>query len=250
MTKRDWERLASTFESEVFDIVSTDAKQVIGRVLREICRHRSDLVAVDLGCGIGTFAKRFSPRFQRVYGVDYSPRMLNRARSNCTAPNVTFLEGNLANGAARSVPRGDITVLFNVLTSPVAAVRSNILDTVWKVTKASGTALVLVPSSESAAHVFRYALPEDREQHYPCDGLYSRGGVVQKHFSRSEIAAATERAGFRCPRILRVPYPVGEEFVGRPCYALRRSPPWDWLAICTKSVRRAVVADSVKSIKS
>jgi SAM-dependent methyltransferase len=58
-----------------------------------LLRHLPDpcRTALDIGCGIGTFARQLARRADHVTGIDLSPAMLDRARQeSADVPNLTY----------------------------------------------------------------------------------------------------------------------------------------------------------------
>ncbi len=86
------ERLAKVLETR-----GADAQQ---RRLREDFLAAVDFAAgarvLEVGCGTGVLTRWLArwPNVDSVVGVDIAPSLLDRARSLCTEPNVTFEEGD------------------------------------------------------------------------------------------------------------------------------------------------------------
>lgn len=51
-------------------------------------------LCVDLGCGHGVIARAFSGEFDKIYGVDPSPGMIEQARSLTSQKNIEFVESS------------------------------------------------------------------------------------------------------------------------------------------------------------
>src|SRR3954468_6104276 len=74
----------------------TDGEATLDRVLEilGVAIERSDTV-VDIGCGVGRLSRAASGRAHRVYGVDVSAEMIERAKSyNRHLDNVEWLVGD------------------------------------------------------------------------------------------------------------------------------------------------------------
>jgi len=248
MTRRDWNRVASVFEAEICNIVGTDYRRVLGRALFGIRSDWSKSVVVDLGCGIGTFIKRFGHKFKLIYGVDYSKHMLDRAQRLCGGVrNVRWVLADIRKLRARSVPKADLIVCLNVITSASAAVRAEIMRSVGRVTSEEGWALVVVPSLESEIHAAVMTSAVERKvplfRHLKPGGLVRRGDTTQKYFTKDEIVQSLGRhTGFGLFHVRKVWYPWSAELEISIPPQYRLVPPWDWLVICKRSLDSGATA--------
>lgn len=50
---------------------------------------------LELGCGTGIFSRELAKSAAKITAVDISPDLLQRARSECGAKNIQFVQGNL-----------------------------------------------------------------------------------------------------------------------------------------------------------
>jgi predicted TPR repeat methyltransferase len=75
-----FDRFASRFEARVVGELRYAAPEVAARLLAPLLEGRSDLRAVDLGCGTGLSGPVLRPHAAKLVGVDLSPAMLDRAR--------------------------------------------------------------------------------------------------------------------------------------------------------------------------
>ncbi len=96
---------------------------------------------LDVGCGVGQFVYELAstrPNAE-VFGVDPSPGMIKRARSDYSLPNTEYLEG-----FAEDVKRGDG---FDVITSmhslPYVSDTAKTLSTMAKLLRPGGRLLVV-----------------------------------------------------------------------------------------------------------
>jgi hypothetical protein len=126
----------------------------------------------------------------------------------------------------------DLTVCMNVITASSPERRNAIWRSVATVTKPGGHALVVVPSIESDAMVRKHAFRAGRAAEFVAtqDGLVTRDGALQKHFSREELAATLSANGFTVRRIGRASYPWSVEGLRKPSAASVKSP-WDWICL-------------------
>ena len=246
MSRREWNRLAAEFENSVCDISSTDQGHVLRRLVSRVCRPSGRSMLIDLGCGIGSFIQRFGDRFEEVVGVDFSSRMLQRAKARCSALHtVRWLHLSIPDAAGIVGPTATLTVCLNVITSAVQSEREHLWSSLGAVTSAGGFVLLVVPSVESDRMVRRklarrQASLKDRWSERNAD-LVNRAGVLQKFYSRSELRETVARNGLVVKALRRVHYPWLEEGING-----RLSPegpsPWDWacLAQCLPGTAKPV----------
>ncbi|MEJ1972176.1 MAG: class I SAM-dependent methyltransferase [Lacunisphaera sp.] len=83
MNAGDWDKLANAYAAEVCDIFMRDRRGVIARWLKASGLLRGRRSVLDLGCGIGSFFRKYGRYFGAKVGSDHSARMLHYARSRC-----------------------------------------------------------------------------------------------------------------------------------------------------------------------
>jgi hypothetical protein len=121
---------------------------------------------------------------------------------------------------------------MNVITSSSHEQRQALWQSVAMVTKPGGHALIVVPSIESDHMVREFAFRAGRADEFKstADGLVTRDGAVQKHFSREEFVATLSANGFTAVRIGCAVYPWSVESFRKPPSAGSKMP-WDWMCL-------------------
>jgi SAM-dependent methyltransferase len=237
MNNRDWNKLAKKFESHVCDITATEVSKTVPALVGSAHIPKSKAVLVDLGCGIGTFIRRYGARFDQIFGVDFADRILERAKQNQTRnmlPKVTWMAKDLPSAAAEIGPQADLTVCLNVITSANSTTRRRLWQGVAAVTKPKGFALVGVPALESARMVHGYEQKaKSKNPGVLRKTLLNRAGATQKHFSESELRATFGRHGFELRKLARVYVPWAEEGMEKPKDA-NGDKPFDWLCLAQR----------------
>jgi precorrin-6B methylase 2 len=241
MSKNQWDQLATHFEDEVCDITA-----VSGDLLSELVhrvRPGEDRVLVDAGCGIGSFVKRFGPRYGEVVAFDFAPRMVGRARKRCAdLTHVTWSTLGLEDAAGKIGPVGDLSVCLNVITSTNEQLRERQWTSLAGLAKPGGHVLVVVPSIESARHVIKHVDPSNEIHGSNIEeGLIFRGDEHQKHYGREELRQTVWCRGMRILSLRRIYYPWTDEGLNEEL-SVRR--PWDWVCLARKSKRRRTSGDS------
>jgi SAM-dependent methyltransferase len=234
MNRRRWDQVYSGKSPKVSDIVAADRKRIIADTVEQIIAYRRPQTVVDIGCGAGTFIQRFSSRFRSIVGVDYAKAVVNQAQRRCRrCTNVTWVVQDVT--TARSVISPcDLAVCLNVVTSPSSRHRAALWRALCRLTRAGGTAIVVVPSLESHHCVMRIATYFGlRADPLDNNGCVVRGGDPQKFFAASEVLAALARVGFTPALLAAVPYAWSHEGLPhlRSGVADR---PWDWLVVASK----------------
>lgn len=109
MPKNFWDSVATKYEKSVKKDSTSDfayERQVNALSILSLCDNSG--VAIDLGCGDGRFTKDLSSRYKKVYGIDYSQKMLRVAKSNC--PNSEFILYDLERGLPDIKTKADLVV--------------------------------------------------------------------------------------------------------------------------------------------
>ena len=224
MNRAEWDLHAAKFESMVCDIVTDETGSQMPRFVASACRSRKNLELVDLGCGVGSFVKKFGHRFEKITGIDFAPRIVARAKKRCgEMPNATWLAMDVCKSADVLGRVADLAVCLNVITSPREAKRDALWSTLAAVTKPSGHALVVVPSMESQLMVNKLGASADKIK---AGGLVSRDGVWQKFYEREELISTVSDKGFNVTRIAKVYYPWSVDGLRKPRGS--KQLPWDW----------------------
>lgn len=235
MSRRDWNRLAATFEVAVCDVTRSSGAELAQLVRRAEPSREKTLV--DAGCGIGSFTRRFGRRFGRVIAFDFAAKMVARAKKRCVGVNddLTWLTMGLEEGAHKLGPVGDLVTCLNVITSTDARVRRQQWASLAGLARPGGYVLVVVPSLESALRVVEFA-DEDNQIHDSDfdSGIVFRGKYPQKHYSRDELRETIADQGLRVVSLKRIRYPWSDDGVDDP----GRPGPWSWVALARKRSRR------------
>jgi len=238
LKRAEWNRLADEFETQVCDVTRTDKKKQVERLVNALRLPKANPVLLDLGCGLGTFIKQYGERFRRVIGIDFAPRMVERAQARCPElPGVTWKAMDMARAGEAFGPCADLAVCMNVITSPSTARRNGLWSALAAVAKPRGYVLLVLPSIESACmvHVVEHGRPATRRAQ--ATGLLARSGAVQKHFARAELAAVLAEHGMIVERIAPLYYPWSEEGLSTP---RKRGVglPYDWVCVARRAAPR------------
>jgi len=234
MDRAEWDQLAANFEELVVDVTADETSAQVSRFVAA-AELPAKAVLVDLGCGIGSFIKRYGARFAEIDGVEHAPKIIARAEVKCAAvKNVRWLALDFAQAAKRLKDRADLTVCMNVITSDKAAERNAQWRGLRAVTKRGGYTLIVVPSFDSERMVQKHTpAGKDGKPGFKADGLSEKAGSWQKHYRRDELKTLLMRHGFEVTRIGRIYSPWSREGLRKPRNPAFKSP-WDWICLARR----------------
>ncbi len=227
MKARDWDRLASAYADEVCDIFVRDRKKVIATWLKHRGLLRGRKTLLDVGCGIGSFVKRYGRHFGANVGTDHSRRMLEIAARRCRAlTNCEWMQADVQALPATFHDRADLVVCSNVITFVSAAVCHRAMQQVVRCTRPGGHLLFILPSLES--HDAVVTLETGRRQpHRGATAIVRRDDRMQRFYTAAGARRLATRAGLRSVQAHKVWYPWHDEGIGS--VPRGQELPWDWM---------------------
>jgi SAM-dependent methyltransferase len=252
MKRAYWDRLASRYSNEVLEITAIDTHRVLARTAARLGRRYA--VAGDFGCGVGATTRTFAPCFERIVGVDFSPKLLAEAKRRTKDDNVSYVLADLATSETLGF-RVDAGFCVNCLIAPRYETRIRIARSVVRAVRRGGPVVIVVPALESALRTYQALVRLDmvdgdarsegvrrvnaiaaREVRSIADGIVTTGGEPTKHYLGDEIVEFAAEAGLSVDRLERVEYAWREEIelgrIGeRTRRALGKGAPWDWLVV-------------------
>jgi SAM-dependent methyltransferase len=253
MKRAYWDRLATLYSDKVLEITAIDAKGLLARTAESF--GGADAVAADFGCGIGATTRVFAPFFKRVIGVDFSPKLLEEAKRQTRATNVSYVLADLAAEKVAQI-EADVGFCVNCLIAPSHEIRMRIARNIAKCVVGRGKVAFVVPSLESVLRTYhalirldaadgasrrqatqRITLLAKREVRSIAEGVVEIGGEPTKHYLGDEIAEFLTDAGFKIDTIDRVEYgwdvELDFEFAeeSTPEASPGERQPWDWLLV-------------------
>lgn len=240
MNEHDWDRVAGSFEQEIFNVPANDAK---GHILNWVERLAfPGAVATDLGCGVGRTLPMLAERFEQVFAVDVSSQCLEVAAKACEDhDNIVYVHVDLSK-AEKKYPAADVVLCINTLLAPALEVRGPVIDRTCRSVKRGGHLLLVVPSINSALlTAFRHLQWNLRNGMDPAEAqrsaaLNSQGldhGIVHidnvptKHYLKEELEAMLSERGFDILAMEKIEYPWTTEFDAPPKW-MKEPYPWDW----------------------
>lgn len=243
-----WNKIAPDYNEEIFDVFASDRKGILGRYLK---LHTSQTgIAIDFGCGNGKAFPLLAPAFKKVLGLDISSNLLKQAKARGYS-NVTVQRADLTRKNLELLP-ADFVFCCNVIMFPNLDKNLKALRNIARALKSGGTALVVLPSLDSALFsswrlidIYRKEGVEAveipaREFHYfkgskrdLVQGIVYIDGVPTKHYSGSELEVILPEAGLSITALEKIEYNWDSELANPPDW-LKAPYPWDWLVECRK----------------
>ena len=85
MKRAYWEKMAPSYQEEIFDVLKEDKKALIRKAIKKYARPEQTVI--DIGCAVGKWFPVLSPLFKKVIALDISAENLRIAKA--TYPHFT-----------------------------------------------------------------------------------------------------------------------------------------------------------------
>lgn len=245
--QKHWDSIGSRYDEEIFDVFRLNKARKLQKYLKKHAnpKHR----ATDFGCGTGKSFPYLAPSFNEVLAIDISQNLIDIARES-GHPNVTFMRMDLTEENL-NLPKTDFAFCCNVAILPEPVGNQAILRNIQETLKRNGTAIVVVPSLESALYsswmlvewyrregVDTHEIPEAELSYFNgrkniAQGVVFIDGVPTKHYLETELEVLFNSIDLSIDKIDRLEYDWSTEFDSPPDW-MAEPYPWDWLIECRK----------------
>jgi 2-polyprenyl-3-methyl-5-hydroxy-6-metoxy-1,4-benzoquinol methylase len=245
-----WNDFAHKYDDLVIDAFTYGRSNMVTAAIERFASLGRDVA--DFGCGPGKLLPWLAMKFQKVYGYDFSNKLLGIAKKRCKGlSNVTIKNADLSQPVDR-IPMVDVVVSLNAALMPDTDLRLNFLRGMASRIKPGGHLVMNVPSVESILYdAFRETEWYRKEGHptrkaekmadVSCltrprmlaQGVLYRGTEPTKHYLREElIVLVRDEMKLDLLDILKVEYDwkIGMEDDQVPGW-MSEPLPWDWLVI-------------------
>jgi 2-polyprenyl-3-methyl-5-hydroxy-6-metoxy-1,4-benzoquinol methylase len=247
MDRSYWEKIAPSYNEEIFDVLHHDKSGVIVSTIKGY-RSKNKSV-IDIGCAVGKWIPVLSPLFKKVIAVDISKKNIELAKKNCTNfKNVEYGRVDMTNPRLQ-VGSCDFAICINAILTGTLKKRIIFFHSLAKCLKKGGWLILVVPSLESFLYTSiireRWKVDKGTEEKNisPKKALqklknFKQGnadidGVPTKHYLKEELILLLAREGFQIETIKKVEYNWKTEF-NRPPRWLHKPYPWDWMVVAKK----------------
>ncbi|MBK8500154.1 MAG: class I SAM-dependent methyltransferase [Flavobacteriales bacterium] len=147
MNERDWDKVADSFEQEIFNVPANDTKGIILDWVERLAVPEA--VATDLGCGVGRTLPMLAERYAKVYAVDVSSQCLEvAAKANTAHDNIEYVHADVSEDK-NSYPATDVVLCINTWLNASLEIRTGLVDRTLRGVKKDGHLLLVVPSLNS-----------------------------------------------------------------------------------------------------
>lgn len=244
MKRTYWEKMATTYGDEIFDVLHNDKKKLIRTIIQQHASPRKSVM--DIGCAIGKWLPVLAPAFKKVVAVDISAKNLAiAAQLYPQYKNVDYLRADMS-GKKTKVPACDFAICINAILTPVAKDRNIFFQSLQACVKKGGRIVITVPSLESwlLTSLVQQQYKIDRSLFPPTrnakealrkwnnirEGNADIDEVPHKHYLKEELQLLLQDAGFKAEKFEKIEYGWDTEF-NRPPKWLQEPGPWDWMVV-------------------
>lgn len=191
-------RIYHELEHKPLDRILLDRYAEAVRGLGRVC---------ELGCGPGHVARYLSERSVDIFGLDLSPRLVERARQ--LNPGLEFQPGNLLALEADDGAWGGIVAFYSIIHIPRDQM-TQAFQGFWRVLRRNGLLLL-------AFHVGTETIHRD-------EWWGKTVSIDTMFFQPAEITAALNAAGFVVEDVIERPPYEGVEYPSQRAYIFARKP--------------------------
>ena len=248
-----WNEFAHEYDEHVIDAFTYGRKHTVGEQVKRFASLEHDIA--DYGCGPGKMLPYLSEKFRRVYGYDFSDKLLDVARTRCQDLGNVHIEQVDLSQPVSHLPMVDVIVSLNAVLMPDPDLRLQFLRGMGSRLKPGGHLILDVPSVESLLYSYfretewyRKAGNTPREAEVLVDasyiirpsqtaqGVFIRGTEPTKHYLREELVVlAHEEMGLEVLDVLKMEYDWKTEMEDEDVPDWMGEPyPWDWLLVAKK----------------
>lgn len=232
MHKKFWDEIFHRYNQEIFDVRKNDKGKIIESSLSELAS--GDKIIGDIGCGVGKWLTLLSPMYKKVVAIDFSKPYVEYSKEKYQSlGNIDFLTIDLSTTENKKL-KFDVILCVNVIISPSASTRKNILKGLHKHLVKGGSLILVVPSLESALYaefVFNEWTNGNTGAVTPQNILLDK--VPTKHYLEEELVYLMQDFNFEVQKIKKVEYVWSTEFADLP-KRFKVNSPWDWMVVATK----------------
>jgi len=247
MKRKYWEKIAPSYDDEIFDVLQNDKKAIIRSAIKKFSSKNKTVI--DIGCAIGKWLPVLSPAFKKVYAVDISAKNLSIAKKNYPQyKNVEYLRADMSTPKTK-MPGCDLAICINAILTGSLKDRNTFFNNLPGCVKKRGLIILVIPSLES------YLFTNIVGDRWKIDrGILSKklsgkevlkkwnnikqgnvdiDNVPTKHYLEEELILLLSREGFAIEGFQKIEYDWKTEFLKSPKW-LKEPRPWDWMVIAKK----------------
>jgi 2-polyprenyl-3-methyl-5-hydroxy-6-metoxy-1,4-benzoquinol methylase len=247
MEKNYWEKIAPSYETEIFDVLKNDKS---GKIVKAILSFASPKKSViDIGCAVGKWMPVLAPVFGKVQAIDISNNNLKiAAKKYPQYTNISYERVDMS-AATLKIKKYDSAICINAILTSSLKKRNLFFKHMASFIKKGGDLVLVVPSLESKlfSHIIanKYNVDDAKKDKAPTgkraisqirfikEGVTDIDDVPTKHFLKEELELLLNLAGFTVEKIEKINYKWSTEFHKPPNW-LKTPEPWDWMVKAKK----------------
>ena len=247
MEKNYWEKIAPSYETEIFDVLKNDKSGKIVKAILSFAEPKKSVI--DIGCAVGKWMPVLAPVFGKVQAIDISNNNLKiAAKKYPQYTNITYERVDMS-AATVKVKKYDSAICINAILTSSLKKRNLFFKHMASFIKKGGDLVLVVPSLESKlfSHIIanKYNVDDAKKDRAPNgkransqirfikDGVTDIDDVPTKHFLKEELELLLNLAGFTVEKIEKINYKWSTEFHKPPSW-LKTPEPWDWMVKAKK----------------
>ena len=247
MDRNYWEKIAPSYNDEIFDVLHNDKKAIIRSAIEKTAS--SSKTVIDAGCAVGKWLPLLSPAFKKVYAADISAKNLAIAKQHYPEyKNIDYLRVDMSASRVK-LPKCDVAVCINAILTDSLKKRNAFFKNLSACLKKNGDLILVVPSLESwmFTRIIQQKWKIDKtilaEKVNGKEALKKYSNVQQgnldidnvptKHYVKEELNLLLMQEGFAVAAFEKIEYNWQTEFV-RPPRWLKEPRPWDWMCVAKK----------------
>ena len=247
MEKNYWEKIAPSYETEIFDVLKNDKSGKIVKAILSFAGPKKSVI--DIGCAVGKWMPVLAPVFGKVQAIDISNNNLKiAAKKYPQYTNITYERVDMS-AATVKVKKYDSAICINAILTSSLKKRNLFFKHMASFIKKGGDLVLVVPSLESKlfSHIIanKYNVDDAKDDKAPTgkraidqirfikDGVTDIDDVPTKHFLKEELELLLDLEGFTIQTIQKIEYEWSTEFHEAPSW-LKNPKPWDWMVHAKK----------------
>ena len=147
MEKNYWEKIAPSYETEIFDVLKNDASGKIVKTIINFAEPRKSVI--DIGCAVGKWMPVLAPLFGKVQAIDISNNNLKiAAKKYPQYTNITYERVDMSATKVK-VNKYDSAICINAILTSSLKKRNLFFKNMASYIKKGGDLVLVVPSLES-----------------------------------------------------------------------------------------------------
>jgi 2-polyprenyl-3-methyl-5-hydroxy-6-metoxy-1,4-benzoquinol methylase len=247
MEKGYWEKMAPSYETEIFDVLKNDKSGKIVNAILSFAGPKKSVI--DIGCAVGKWMPVLAPVFEKVQAIDISNNNLKiAAKKYPQYSNINYERVDMSSATVK-VKKYDAAICINAILTASLKKRNLFFKHMASFIKKGGDLILVVPSLESKlfSHIIanKYNVDNAKKDKAPTgkraisqirfikDGVTDIDDVPTKHFLKEELELLLTLAGFTVEKIEKINYKWSTEFHQPPSW-LKTPQPWDWMVKAKK----------------